>query len=95
MQLKANIPKLSYSWEDHASNYPDKGRPGTTYRKIVEGKLGPDAISEALLYYDTDGSLAGILNYFPNDIPVREAWMRPFVERAGNLWNNGSKKPVS
>jgi GNAT superfamily N-acetyltransferase len=60
--------------------YPARGNAGITY---VEEKLGPDAICEALLYYDTRGRLAGIFNYFPNDMPVSEPSMKAFFERAG------------
>jgi len=28
---------------------------------------------------------AGIFNYFPKDMPAREPWLKPFVERAGNF----------
>jgi GNAT superfamily N-acetyltransferase len=62
--------------------YPAKGKPGISY---VEEKPVPDAIREALLYYDNRGKLAGIFNYFPNDTPVSEPWMKAFVERAGTF----------
>lgn len=82
IHLKINIPELSYTWEDYASEYPREGQPGITYR---EHELGPDVVCAALLYYETDGRLRGILHYFPNDIPVPEPWMKPFAERAGNF----------
>ena len=82
MEIKVNIPELSYSWSDHALQYPRKGRPGITHR---EEKLGLEVISEVLLYYDANGNLAGVLNYFSKDIPAPEPWMKPFMERLGNF----------
>jgi len=61
MPLKVNIEELSYSWEEYVSDYPKKGQPGITHRTE---NPGPDAIHEVLLYYDADGSLAGVLYYF-------------------------------
>ena len=83
LQLKVNIPELSYSWIECASAFPTKGKPGITYRKDVDDKFAPEAVSEALLYYDTDGNLTGILNYFPNDMSAPEPEMKAFAERAG------------
>ena len=36
MQLKVNIRELSYSWEEKASEYSPKGKPGIVY---LEEKL--------------------------------------------------------
>jgi GNAT superfamily N-acetyltransferase len=48
---------------------------------------------EILLYYEKGGGLAGVLNYFPNDIPAPPGWWqatltnpeRRFIERAGHF----------
>jgi GNAT superfamily N-acetyltransferase len=87
LQLKVNIPLYGEGdeWEYRASKCPAKGKPGISYRRDVEEKIGPNAVLETLLYYNNEGRLAGILNYVPNDIQLPEPWMKAFVERAGTF----------
>jgi hypothetical protein len=69
MQLRVNIPDISDQWQSQRDQYPEKGRPGITYSRLTAAGFGA-AVSETLLYYAENGALAGVLNYFPNDIPA-------------------------
>lgn len=83
MQLRVNIP-VELDWEASVVDYPAVGQPGITYRKDTAGESGSEAVSEALLFYGPDGSLAGVVNYFPNDIWT-DGPSRLLIERAGHF----------
>lgn len=82
MQLRVNIP-IDLKWEDAVVDYPATGHPGVIYRKDTTVQFGSEAVSEALLFYAPDGTLAGLFFYFPKDIWVPDI-SRP-IERAGNF----------
>ena len=73
-------------WETQAHQYPSKGEPGIHY---FRGELGAGRWVDCLLHYDEDGTLSGILNHFPQDIPPYEkkgaanVWVRPDRRRQG------------
>ena len=61
-------------WAGQAAQYPPAGAPGIGY---FAGDAGYDQPVDCLLWRDTTGTLRGILNHYPIDMPP---W-----EKAGNL----------
>jgi GNAT superfamily N-acetyltransferase len=57
-------------WDSQHEQYPLKGSPN----KIVyfKGEIDAKRHVDCLLYYDKDGDLVGILNYFPQDMPPHQ-----------------------
>ena len=62
-----------YTWESQVVQYPVMGDPGISY---FRGDVSPGVHVDCLLYRDESGTVVGIANYFPMDIP-------PY-EKAGN-----------
>lgn len=80
----------TYSWKGQALQYDQRGPAGEiVYQRFGEGKLfsdGPGPIGmvliDTLLSYDERGLLAGILNYYPQDIFNPDGTQ---LEKAGNV----------
>ncbi|SRR6266540_5451457 len=53
------------------------GTPGLSHERHTVPEYSPDAIVDCLLWRGEDGTLLGILYYYPNDVPL--------YERAGNV----------
>jgi GNAT superfamily N-acetyltransferase len=57
--------------------YAAHGPSGLSHEQHTVTEIGPHAVVDCLLWRDDDGTLLGILNYYPHDVP-------PY-ERAGNV----------
>lgn len=74
------------SWDTQVVQYPARDTPGIHY---FRGDIGQGMWVDCLLHYDPDGSLSGILNHCPQDIPPFEKkgavnmWVRPDRVRQG------------
>jgi GNAT superfamily N-acetyltransferase len=77
------------TWSSQARQYSPTGAPGIAYERHELPHLGPNAVSECLLYRDSTGALRGILNHFPNAVPRYEkagninVWVDPAYQRKG------------
>jgi len=77
-----------YTWESQASQYPATGAEGIDY---FRGDIPDDRgwYVDCLLHRDSDGSLSGILNRYPFDMPPWEQennvclFVRPDRQRQG------------
>jgi GNAT superfamily N-acetyltransferase len=85
--LKVSVSSdLVYAWATQAPQYPPDGPPGISY---FRGDVSPDVWVDCLLWRDEDGTLRGILNRYPTDIPPWEAqgnfnlWVDPDWHRQG------------
>jgi GNAT superfamily N-acetyltransferase len=75
MELRVTVdPDLLLSWDSQVVQYPETGTPGITYFK---GVVDDARYVDCLLWRADDGTLHGILNHYPFDLPP---W-----ERAGNF----------
>ena len=74
------------SWETQARQYPDVGEPGISATTV---ELSGGAQVNCVLRRHLDGSLIGILNHYPVDIPPHQAantinvWVHPGHRRRG------------
>lgn len=80
-RAKATVPRI-LGWESQARQYEQSGPPGITYFRGDLTDMEPigKVYVDCLLHYGEDGTLDGILNHYPMDLP-------PF-EKAGafNVW---------
>lgn len=74
------------TWESQVSQYPEHGPPGISY---MRGQLTPTHHVDCLLYRDEEGTLLGILNHYPADLPPAQRegsvniWVHPAHRRSG------------
>lgn len=87
LNLVANVADEQMStWESQAGQYPPTGPPGISY---FRGELNDQFYVDCLLYRDETGTLAGILNHYPMDIPPlqhagdKNIWVHPQRRRQG------------
>jgi GNAT superfamily N-acetyltransferase len=91
LKLKVDIPDIDDQWENQPEQFPSQGVTGVVHSQT---RITENAVAENLLYYDEGGTFAGVLNYFPQDIPAPPGSFletvsnpeRRFLERAGNFY---------
>lgn len=83
------ITEPALSWESQVCQYPTRGPKGISY---FRGECPDGEYVDCLLFRDKSGKVRGILNHYPNDMPLeKKGNVNLYVHRKFQRRGIGSK----